>query len=268
MKNLLAIVLAGGLLLATGGCATQTTERQVTETASEQQLSQTTTQPVTTSNDAPQTIESRTIEPTTNNSFNTRTATEKNVTTTDSASRFVAKTTDNIATTAPTTAKATTTKGFALEKTTTDEQSTDGAELDFYLICGGWESSAEGGSYYVFNKDKTFYWYKSATDLNDNYYSGTITVLKGYEAIRDLGLREAGLLELIVLSKGQVTSSDIYSLSLTPTYLVSDGIDKSDTLEDVVLKLLFIYIDESNAQGYNLNTGDTYYFIKNDKPLE
>ncbi len=29
---------------------------------------------------------------------------------------------------------------------------------------GGWESTAQKGSYYVFKNDVTFYWYKSAKD--------------------------------------------------------------------------------------------------------
>ena len=53
---------------------------------------------------------------------------------------------------------------------------------------GGWESSASEGSYYVFNNDNTYYWYKSSSDLNDNYYKGSMEILHGTEAMKELGL--------------------------------------------------------------------------------
>jgi hypothetical protein len=42
---------------------------------------------------------------------------------------------------------------------------------------------AKDGSYIVFNKDKTFYWYESKDNLDDNYYYGTYEVYRGENAI-------------------------------------------------------------------------------------
>ena len=42
------------------------------------------------------------------------------------------------------------------------------------------------GSYIVFNKDKTFIWYKTKDDLEDNYYEGTYTVYRGENAIKHI----------------------------------------------------------------------------------
>ena len=42
---------------------------------------------------------------------------------------------------------------------------------------------AKDGSYIVFNKDKTFYWYKDKDNLKDNYYYGTYDIYRGENAI-------------------------------------------------------------------------------------
>ncbi|PIE77049.1 MAG: hypothetical protein CSA13_01315 [Clostridiales bacterium] len=137
-------------------------------------------------------------------------------------------------------------------------------------LYGGWQSSAEGGSYYVFHPDGRFYWYKSSADLDDNYYTGTTSYLVGFDATDDLGLdSSAALIDLPINSEGKVTILNVYSISMKANRLISGGIDKSDTLgEDFIFKMLFIYIDENNAQAYNFNTGDKYYLIKDDEPLK
>ncbi len=266
MKKFLTIVLAVGLTLTTVGCGAPQAQQQVTETTSAQSLSQATTQPPTTAADTAKGIVATTtaqqVAETTSEQPLSQVTTQPPTTAADTAKSFVAATTET--TNNDSFSDNSTTKTFV----ETTKPSTDDTELNFEIICGGWESSAEGGSYYVFKDDKRFYWYKSATDLNDNYYSGTLSVLSGYEAIADLGLNEAGLFELTLSSKGQITPADVYSLTMTPTYLISGGIDKTDTLQGSLFKMLFIYVDENSAQGYSLNTGDTYYFIKNDKSLE
>ncbi len=130
---------------------------------------------------------------------------------------------------------------------------------------GGWESTAEKGSYYVFKEDGTFYWYKSANDLDDNYYTGTYIALHSHEAINDLELREEGLETVKKNSNGKVDENSYYSLTLTPTMQIVDGVDKSSRLpKDFTMKLLFIYVDEENAQGFNFQSGQKYYFKRND----
>ena len=50
---------------------------------------------------------------------------------------------------------------------------------------------------------------------------------------------------------------------MNPTYLISGGVDKTNTLTDKFnMKLLFVYVDENNAQAYNYTTNDTYYLVK------
>ena len=125
-------------------------------------------------------------------------------------------------------------------------------------IYGGWESQA----YYEFREDGTYGWYKSSDDLSDNYYSGTISVLRGYEACEYLDIPFENVLTVMNNSEGTVGLNDIYCITCKPTYLVSGGVDKSDTLEDFQYDLLFIITGENSAQGMNTGTGDSYYFTK------
>ncbi|MBP3708368.1 MAG: hypothetical protein J6J36_07230 [Clostridia bacterium] len=130
----------------------------------------------------------------------------------------------------------------------------------------GWDSTSSEGSYYVFNSDDTYYWYKSSSDLDDNYYKGEMTILHGTEAIEDLGISYENVSRVFVNSKGSISLDNIYELKLHPTYLISGGIDKTSTLTSKFdMKLLFVYVDENNAQAFNYTTQDTYYFVKKDK---
>ena len=130
-------------------------------------------------------------------------------------------------------------------------------------IMGGWESSASEGSYYVFNNDNTYYWYKSSSDLNDNYYKGNMEILHGTEAMKELGITLDQVMTVMSNSKNTVGIDNIYCIKLKPTYLISGGVDKTNTLTDEFnMKLLFVYVDENNAQAHNYTTNDTYYLVK------
>lgn len=139
------------------------------------------------------------------------------------------------------------------EDTTTVQVGTDYSD-----IIGGWESEA----YYEFREDGTYGWYKSSEDLSDNYYSGTITVLRGYEACDHLDITLDRVLTVFNNSNGEVGIDDIYCITCTPTYLVSGGVDKSDTLNGVSYDLLFVVVGDKYAQGLNVGNGDSYYFTK------
>ncbi len=132
-------------------------------------------------------------------------------------------------------------------------------------INGGWESIAKRGSYFVFEEDGTSYWYRSSKDLKDNYFKCDTKVLNGSEAIEDLGLTYEGVLKMISNSKGKVGIDNIYSITMTPNYLISDKVDKTAELTaENTIKLLFIYVDENQAQAHNYGTGDTYFLQRRD----
>ncbi len=135
----------------------------------------------------------------------------------------------------------------------------------FVKVTGGWETNGNNPSYYVFKEDGTFFWYKTADDLSDNYYTGEYEMLIGADAATDLGINLANILEISVISNGKVTADDIYSITMKITKLISGGKDKTDTLEeDRTMKMLFIYLNEYNAQGYNFNFDHKYYLVRND----
>ncbi|SDB13399.1 hypothetical protein [Butyrivibrio sp. INlla16] len=141
--------------------------------------------------------------------------------------------------------------------TSTDITSTDETD-DISGVIGGWESKA----YYEFREDGTYGWYKSSQDLNDNYYSGTYSVIRGYEACEHLGITFDKIITVIVNSEGQITLDDIYCITCSPTYLVSGGVDKSDTLNGMSYEMLFVVTGEKSAQGKLISNYDTYYFTK------
>ena len=147
------------------------------------------------------------------------------------------------------------------DNATQEESSEETSETDLADISdiyGGWESDA----YYEFREDGTYGWYKSSEDLSDNYYSGSISVLKGAEACEHLGITLDKVLTVIVNSEGTVGINDIYCITCSPTYLVSSGVDKSDTLKGISYDLLFVVTGEKSAQATNMGNYDTYYFTK------
>ena len=128
---------------------------------------------------------------------------------------------------------------------------------DFSAIYGGWESE----SYFEFREDGTFGWYKSSEDLQDNYYSGDMTVLRGMEACDELGITLDRVLLAMNFSDGEVGLEDIYCITCNPTYLISGGVDKSDKLSGE-MKLLFVLVKDDYAQALNMASMDSYYLTK------
>ena len=98
--------------------------------------------------------------------------------------------------------------------------------------------------------------------MSDNYYSGSISVLKGYEACEHLGITMDKVLTVVANSEGTVGLDDIYCITCSPTYLVSNGVDKSDTLGGKSYDLLFVVTGEKSAQATNMGNYDTYFFTK------
>lgn len=151
----------------------------------------------------------------------------------------------------------------SIDKTSNNTASTQTDNNYNKRILGGWESSASGGSYYVFNNDNTYYWYESSSNLNDNYYKGNMEILHGTDAMDELGITLEQVTTVMSNSNYKVRINNIYCIKLNPTYLISGGVDKTNTLTDKFnMKLLFVYVDENNAQAYNYTTNDTYYLVK------
>lgn len=149
----------------------------------------------------------------------------------------------------------------SLDNTNTESE-TDLKNNNYDNLYGNWLTS--GGTYFVFNEDNTFYWYKEKNNLNDNYYKGDMEILNASEALDDLKISYTQMLETIIMSEGQVSIYNVFSLKLTPTYLISGGIDKTSTNigQGAYFKLLFVIIDDTNAEAYNYTYEDKYYLAK------
>ncbi len=117
-------------------------------------------------------------------------------------------------------------------------------------------------------KNGQFWWYKSVDDLNDNYWYGTYKVLTGKSGLKTAGLDESSIDRIVLRSSGSVTENDIYTLVLTPTKIISGGVDKSSTNlpDDPTWTYVWILVDHGaegiEAQIFNVKNYDTSYFVK------
>lgn len=133
-------------------------------------------------------------------------------------------------------------------------------------INGGWRKLDDSEEYWKF-KDGKFWWYKSANNLNDNYYYGTTKIATGLEGLKSVGLTEENLKNVLASANGKVSQNDIYAIICTPTKLISYGQDKSSTIsEEAKLKEVWIIINHNDegieGQTLNLNTYGTSYYVK------
>ena len=81
--------------------------------------------------------------------------------------------------------------------------------------------------------------------------------------MQDLGIKYSQVLTVMNNSKGNISINDIYCIKLHPTYLISGGVDKTSTLTDRFdMKLLFVHVNDNEAQAYNYSTQDTLYLEK------
>ncbi len=133
-------------------------------------------------------------------------------------------------------------------------------------VIGEWESV--GGSYFVFNKNKNFFWYESKNVLTDNYYYGYLEVLKGEAALKDLGIAKEDV-KKVIESSSNINYNNIYSIKLYPTYLLVEGENK--TSEKIKkgdnMQLLFVKLGNGKAEAYNFKTDSTYYLEKEEDTI-
>ena len=146
-----------------------------------------------------------------------------------------------------------------------DDNDKNDYEDEFTDVYGNWLTT--NGTYFNF-EPYGFHWWKDKNDLTDNYYSGDIEISVGDDAIDELGTTYEKVSNITEQSGGRVTLNDIYAIKLFPTYLMSDGVDKTDTLQqnfpagNEYMLLMFIVIDGDKAQAYNYSSGDTYNLTK------
>ena len=133
-------------------------------------------------------------------------------------------------------------------------------------INGGWRILGETDAYWVF-KNGEFWWYKSMSDLSDNYWYGTTKIYTGAEGFKYSGLDEDKLAKITVNSRGLISSENVYTLILTPKKIISDGIDKSSTnIVGEDWKFVWVIVDHGSegleGQSLNLMSYDLSYYVK------
>lgn len=134
-------------------------------------------------------------------------------------------------------------------------------------INGGWRILSSSETYWKF-EDGKFWWYKSVNDLNDNYWYGTTKIYTGKEGLTVAGLDESRLDKITSNTSGKVTANDVYTIVLTPTKIISNGIDKSDTNIPAGTTWTYVWIlvdhetEGIEAQVLNIGNYNTSYYVK------
>ena len=133
-------------------------------------------------------------------------------------------------------------------------------------VTGGWRILDSDEQYWEFDNN-SFWWYKSVNNLNDNYWQGTIKVIKGKDGFKEAGI-DVSKYDAILKKGNSVTANDIYTVVMTPTKLISGGQDLSSKNIKPGQKMVQIWILVSHgsegieAQVYNVDTGNASYYVK------
>ncbi len=121
-------------------------------------------------------------------------------------------------------------------------------------------------SYIVFNKDKTFYWYKDKNNLNDNYYYGTYTVYRGENAVQYIsknlaiyGLSEEDQYKMIDDINMDNGISYYFNLNLYNEKSVINGISKK--MENASYYYGIASENFENFKMINLMSSNSAYFL-------
>ena len=113
---------------------------------------------------------------------------------------------------------------------------------------------------FVFEQDKTFYWYSDKDNTNNNYYSGKYTVKKGLDAVKEMGYNEKDFTNTF---GSKIEQNNIYSFEIVPDTAYIDGVDKTDTYLPNNTKWWFILIIKSDGSAIAYNkTLDIRYHLK------
>lgn len=125
-------------------------------------------------------------------------------------------------------------------------------------LLGKWQTN--NSATFIFNEDSSFYWYRSADDLKNNYYGGVYTYKKGDEALAEMGYDD----EEFTKTFGQnINKDNIYSLEMQPTVSYENGLNTSSSLTDST-KWWYILIikKDGTAMAYNKTLDIRYNLIK------
>lgn len=110
-----------------------------------------------------------------------------------------------------------------------------------------------------------FYSYNSFKNLNDNYTVGTYKKYTGKKGATKVGIDEYKIENIISKNKG-IKEKDIYTIIVKPNKLISEGTDKTDTLNKEDINTIWILVDHGKegieAQKINVATKEITHYVK------
>ena len=154
-------------------------------------------------------------------------------------------------------------KGETKEKKPDNESSSDKDEL-----LGTTWTCTDDDSYWVFNDDHSFYWYQDREDTDDNYYGGTYTLYKGWEALKLLDTELSSYCVTSMEILGVIDRSDDYKVEdfvVLYTDYSTFMLDGKEQLSESTGNSYYGFL-QANGEGLgiiNMETGNLYTFIKN-----
>ena len=142
------------------------------------------------------------------------------------------------------------------------------AKVEKDVLAGTAWNSDNDNSYWIFNEDKTFYWYKDKGVTDDNYFGGTYELYAGegvldfiYDGDPDLeGITKEELLEGFNKSDDYNIDSFLYLDATYNTYLL-DGVEKLSQ-ETKNSYYGFLSEDGKTLSIVNMSTGSLYNFSR------
>ena len=147
-------------------------------------------------------------------------------------------------------------------------ESTEEAKVEKDILAGTAWNSDNDNSYWVFNEDGTFYWYKDKGVTDDNYFGGSYKSYSGeavFDSIGDVDPYLAGITQEELL-KGFNNADDykvedsLYIDTTYNTYLL-DGVEKLSQ-ETKNSYYGFLSEDGKTLSIVNMSTGSLYNFTR------
>lgn len=128
-----------------------------------------------------------------------------------------------------------------------------------YTLVGSWKSQAAGGSCYIFQENKEFFWLPDCTN-SEQYYFGIYDSEKGDAALAALNTTLEKALKLLIVDEQKVVKDNIYAITLQSTNYIQNGINNPESSET---RILFILEGSKLARAFRYDTGDSYTLTLN-----
>ena len=124
---------------------------------------------------------------------------------------------------------------------------------------GVWRST-NGGGCLIFAEEGYFYWYKSCSDVSNNYHYGNLMGARGSQALYELGMTYDDAIIATGLDAGKITTEKFYSLILDTTETTNASVKRTTNLSK--FKMLFAYVSDSEATMYDVKAGGDVYHLE------